>query len=125
MREIKFRAWDNLKNEMMGEVWELRFGDQENVVAGDRQSQNFTLMQYTGLKDKNGKEIYEGDVMADRTKPKYRHKDKKEVVVWVEQHPYYPHEWHLADNNKSGEYSLTYENWEIIGNIHQNPDLLK
>lgn len=57
MREIKFRAWLNGPGRMIG--WEELAND-----YGIRQMCAFeTLMQYTGLKDKNGKEIYEGDIV--------------------------------------------------------------
>ncbi len=55
MREIKFRAWSNTAKVMHPEWKKL---DDENG--------EYILMQYTGLKDKNGKEIYEGDVLRGR-----------------------------------------------------------
>lgn len=114
-RILKFRAWDNVKKEMMGEVWEIRFSnkhsDVENVVAGDRQSENFTLMQFTGLKDKNGKECYEGDLVK---------------------HPQYPtplrvewdyDQWGLFDG-MCNEASFD-KDCEIVGNIYEHEHLLK
>lgn len=58
MREIKFRAWDKAGEKIIPieEVNNWRIG-------GSVQSQLFELMQYTGLKDKNGVEIYEGDIL--------------------------------------------------------------
>jgi uncharacterized phage protein (TIGR01671 family) len=58
MREINFRAWAELAQEMIEDI--------ANVKA--YQSQGFYLMQYTGLLDKNGREIYEGDIIRGTKK---------------------------------------------------------
>ncbi len=56
-REIKFRVWDNINKE-----WVVGLGLTLGSMSRDA-GDIFTLMQYTGLKDKNGKEIYEGDIV--------------------------------------------------------------
>lgn len=64
-REIKFRAWNEKHKEMV--YWDGFFEiDDDYCCAGDHPIYNLSevpVMQYTGLKDKNGKEIYEGDII--------------------------------------------------------------
>ena len=69
MSEIKFRAWDKLKKEMHP-VTRLEFAN-KGVIGGQFGwygtgwvYDSFIIMQYTGLKDKNNKEIYEGDIIS-------------------------------------------------------------
>ena len=62
MREIKFRAWDNKQNKMRNDGFSIYY-DGSIQFADSIESKDFILMQYTGLKDKNGKEIYEGDIL--------------------------------------------------------------
>lgn len=71
-----------------------------------------TVMQCTGLKDKKGKEIYEGDIC--------RHASGRPEVNSVE---YYYGEWHLEPHGL--HLSDEYEQVEVIGNIYENPELLK
>ena len=65
MREIKFRAWDHTLRFMVRRI-ENHWSDTKTLRCfGDYLSmrERFTVMQYTGLKDENGKEIYEGDLL--------------------------------------------------------------
>jgi uncharacterized phage protein (TIGR01671 family) len=96
-----------------------------------------TIGEYTGLKDKNGKEIYEGDIVRFADKWEwYRgewaggllatEKDKKEVET---DHVKYPYQTEVVEYNQGSFWPAPASElpiyWEVIGNIHENPELLK
>ena len=117
MREIKFRAWDK-KNEMWfadnlciglnGKlVWIL------GVKDFDYSKFDIDLMQFTGLKDKNSKEIYEGDII--RISEKYFPEEVKFQEITDPE----------LGNVIGYGYEKIWELMEVIGNIYENPELLK
>lgn len=134
-REIKFRAWDINKNKMfqvqklVGNTGDSRIyadwevfeeGKKESLRSYDKMTNDEVyLMQYTGLKDKNGKEIYEGDIVKLEG---YYHSIYEVVFIRSS--------FVLQDSDKSkGLYVRivmqdTYQ-MEIIGNIYENPELIK
>ncbi len=63
MREIKFRAWDKVEKQMITKNFGNFINFNGTVFHNGMKQGDWTLMQYTGLKDKNGKEIYEGDIV--------------------------------------------------------------
>jgi len=113
MRVIKFRAWDKDNQKMWGDDL-VRLNYQDWISSKD-----FILMQYTNLKDKNGKEIYSGDfVNAQDGAWLVEVENLEDGSVLVN------HETGEASiDHVEGEYSLT--ETEVVGNKYENPELLK
>lgn len=113
MREIKFRVWD-IENKIMSLSPMTGYSEfvdlNEQIKCFQKQGMGKILMQFTGLLDKNGKEICEGDIMDV-------HGDKAEV---------YYDENNVCFGLKSDcDYNPCIGRYEIIGNIYQNKELLK
>ena len=121
-REIKFRAWhkDLKKMFKIGQItlekgtWNFEPNDRDFIGMSIPSQPSFVLMQYTGLHDKNGKEIYEGDIV----------KTFNDEICIVE---YNHNEFGLKVIDKSKPYGwvdfVEYK-IEVIGNKFDNPDLL-
>ena len=147
MREIKFRAWDTLNNHWI-RIWKLAMGEGgiAAVIELDGDSEWYGLhqvevMQYTGLKDTNEVEIYEGDIVripnwtsGHRCKKcGYQHKsDGIAKVVWLNQ------DWWGDRSGVEAAFKLDVKDYceggvdftnmgklEVIGNIYENPELLE
>lgn len=110
-REIKFRAYCPILNEYIPQDNVLIDGTGRATFCGytfkssEQHSAKLKLEQFIGLSDKNGKEIYEGDKLCNGT--------STYIVEWDK----YKCGWNIV------EYGI--HQVEIIGNIHQNPELLK
>lgn len=150
MRVIKFRAWvpevsageitlpgDMEYNPSWQDIQAIRtktnaipdgFGfehvsDQISSLNKICENYGHALMQYTGLKDKNGKEIYEGDVVQHLVKSRMypdgqiRHN----TIEWTDDLEM-DNSW---GSHSSGFYMPIGADWEIIGNIYENPELIK
>lgn len=105
MRVIKFRAWNKFKSEMYDPMPIIDFTlVRINAVI---------LMQFTGLLDKNGKEIYEGDIVANEDYVENAHawQDIGQRQI----------EW---DNDNSSFIGMNGEKITVIGNIYETPELL-
>ena len=118
VREIKFRAWVDGK---MIEWCPWFFSDSSEVTRHSdyfpEDDDEVILMQYTGLKDKNGREIFEGDVLAysHGTFGFVEYRDDSFVITWIH-NPFGLNEWLRVHY----EHGIT-----VIGNIYENPDLLQ
>lgn len=129
MREIKFRAWHK-PTQLMDDVVLIDFyNEQIGILYADPvmqcesiQRYNFSeveIMQYTGLNDKNGKEIYEGDII-EKTYYSYHQPECSELF----EIKYEGLSFHF-EHIKGSTFHLPFtEDIEIIGNIHDNPELV-
>lgn len=124
MREIKFRRFNTINNEMVS--WDTLCGE---TYAYDGQgsaiptplgilNDDENWMEFTGLQDKNGKEIYEGDILND------------EDGIYLVRNCRMGFEWFglsgdsIKNSIYSGDWTIDITG-TIIGNIHENPELLK
>lgn len=115
MREIKFRAWHKDSKEML-------HAGVADIFIWQHEKQPIEIMQYTGLLDKQGKEIYEGDVLKNGAIG--GNNPERIKVAWNDQ-----------EGGFCGVVGITalplscawfhYGNCEVIGNIYENPELLK
>ena len=119
MRELEFRAWwKDTKRFLDCDEWYMTCSGAKylHYAVMPYKDDNFIIEQYTGLKDKNGKKIYEGDIVRYAIRP-----SRTTVVEWWSgEEEYYP------CCTTSG-FALPYseDGYEVIGNIHENPEILE
>jgi uncharacterized phage protein (TIGR01671 family) len=125
MREIRFRAWDKKLKKMFDDFfiysdghWQVfsnndwgKNGLWEHSIGEEGEEYDLELMEFTGLLDRQGKEIWEGDILEYYSSliPKGSNPIVRQVVTWNECH------WEGIRNWKTSE---------VIGNLYENPDLL-
>ncbi|EQK39767.1 yopX family protein [[Clostridium] bifermentans ATCC 638] len=138
MREIKFRIWNNEEKEMIEnkDIYNIDFRKDiffSSVMVDGfiLNESNYRLMQYTGLKDKNGKKIYEGDIvkctgMIELTGV-VKFKDCEFCIKYKGKYDRQFNYKSLKENEKynDGKCSFDLKNeFEVIGNLYDNKELL-
>jgi len=126
MREIKFRLWDLDNQKMVKNIsfdfyltWDPCIGNEGKLIPFS--NHECIIMQYTGKKDKNGVEIYEGDIVENR------YCGKVYEIVWDNESS----TWSQKIDNNYRSFFMDWakdkkseHNIEIIGNIYENTELL-
>lgn len=114
--EIKFRAWSESRNRMIfwGKLIEMNLS---NILSG---ISGMKIMQYTGLHDKNKKDIYDGDIIKYKDKTDngiglVRFHEARYEVVWIDK----------SYLRKDLYFWAKKREIEIIGNIYENPELIE
>ena len=128
---LKFRAWDVLAEKMIDEILMISFVRKEIIgkfrdgstsvplkFEDKRNGEDVILMQSTGLKDKNGKEIFEGDIVK-MPKDVYSEPTYYEVVR------HYGGAYRLKSKQHGCELWLRHTDCEVVGNIYETSELLE
>lgn len=136
MREIKFRCWDTYEKCWLRD--DLAYKEVlDQAMYNPEKRELYILQQYAGLKDKNGKEIYEGDIVEIKTVVSYSEDvmeqpdDYDQTIVckvfFNEAIACFDLETIQSDTHLSayGFYGDNMEEFEIIGNIQENPELIQ
>lgn len=121
MRQIKFRAWDK-ENKRMLPVYLTDMDSGLMPISGDWDyvirpfEDECELMQFTGLIDRNGRDVYEGDVYQF---PPARNDTPPFIDLVEDLQTFFE-----AKGLREGEYTWDYSEIEVIGNVWENPELL-
>lgn len=121
MKQIKFRAWNTDYSTPSMEYFDLQKGMKPLNYNPLYKFQDKVLMQFTGLLDKNGKEIYEGDIVKfiDPNSFPEPFTEFTTEVFWCNRFS------RFSLKNTHTDLSFLLDDIEVIGNIHENPALLK
>ena len=124
----KFRAWDGAKKEMFKDTFAITESGQVVVVEQEFVTSppdyvfvdHLVIMQSTGIKDKNGKEIFEGDIVD--------YKGRKAVIKWHGTYASFIYRFVDELQERVSEWEplfLAYHHFEIIGNVYENKEFLE
>lgn len=128
-RKIKFRVWSSLREKWVTDYETFYYNPGDNTVNqvfnSYQLNEDIIFQQYTGLKDKNGKEIYEGDIIqqlefedwGDDTG--YILNRDVQFKTYDTAYGFYESGWYF------GSHGRIKKDCEVIGNIFENPELLK
>ena len=133
MRDFKFRVWENVEGEMnydciVGDNFiifnytgdcedDLFTGDVDFVHLCELNRKYFTIMQYTGIKDIHGQEIYEGDIVLDLA-------TEKKYEVFYDKYKF-ELKGYYNPSTEYGNIAFSEDVFVVIGNIYENKDLLE